>query len=200
MHNTRPHYYPLATLLLSILTVAPLSSFAQNTATATSATTSTPTTTETAILPPPIIDTRQPLLQPIAQTRITNLAANMSNRYDASSRRLDNVSMRLESRINKMSAEGFEVSAAKTALTEAVTRLNAGKLNLATIDVEVGTFVGASDPHAAWVRLETIYSTIQEHIVAAHTSLRECVRLLETASLLTPLPEAPQTSTSTYPE
>jgi hypothetical protein len=187
-------------MLLSV----PLVSLAQSTSTTptsqASTTVASTTIPEVPALPPPVIDTRQPLLQPVAQTRITNLAANVSNRLDATVRRLTNVTTRLDSRIHTMTAAGYDTSNARAAQQAALMRLTEATQSLTTIDAEVAAFVGASDPLTAWVRLETIYGTISGQIVAAHTALRECVRLLEGASLSSTSPAVSEIGTSTVPE
>jgi hypothetical protein len=204
--NISYHLTYILTVIVCILGVSilPSLSLAQSTTTAAELSTSTlsTSTTETDIVPAPVIDTRQPALQPIAQTRIKNLAANISNRLDASVRRMTNVADRLDSRITKMSEAGFEVTPARTALTDARARLGAAMSILSTIDLEVTAFIGSSDPRAAWIRLGNIYGTINGHVVAAHTALRECIQALETAPLTVPTTATttPETSTSPLPE
>lgn len=188
-----------AFFIVSLFVVLPLFSIAQTTtdATTTSETTSA-STTPPLLPPPPVIDSRQAALQPVAQTRITNLAANLSNRLDASVRRLTNVAGRLEQRIQKMEAEGFTVTEARNSHRAALAQLQVATISLQTIDAEVAAFVGSSDPLTAWVRLENIYGTIGTQVITAHTALRESVQTLESASLP---PTAPaSTTTSTLPE
>jgi hypothetical protein len=99
--------------------------------------------------------------------------------------------------MTKMEAEGFNVSAARTAHQEALTSLQAAETSLRTIDTEVAVFVGSSDPRTAWLRLETIYGTINGQVATAYAALRECLRQLEVA---TPTLTTGETSTSSLPE
>lgn len=199
--NTFSSSLPAAILAICGVLIVPVLALAQTTTTATNTpptSSSTPPQAEPVPLPPPITDSRQAALQPIAQSRITNLAANVSNRLDASVRRLTNVSQRLDSRMNKLEAAGYTVTSARSAQRDALAQLQQAEASLRTIDVEVAAFVGSSDPLTAWVRLASIYGTIGEQVVTAHATLRECLQQLETASL-TPVPPA-EVATSTLPE
>ncbi len=188
-------------IILSVFVILPFLSVAQTTTSTTSSleTRNENTSTSTLLLSlPPVVDSRQAALQPVAQSRITNLAANLSNRLDASVRRLTNVAGRLEQRLSKMEAEGFIVTEARKSHREALTQLQVATISLQTIDAEVAAFVGSSDPLTAWVRLENIYGTIGAQVVTAHTALRESVQALESSSL--PSSTSTSTATSTLPE
>ncbi len=142
--------------------------------------TSTLAATTTTALPPPIIkDNMRAKLQPLAQTRITNLAANLSNRLDATVRRLDNVQNRLNTRLEKSTSAGLDTSAAAQSLATAAAELAAAKKTLSTIDIEVTSFVGSENPVAAWSRLESIYRSVIKNVLAAHTSLQTTLTALE---------------------
>ncbi len=122
-------------------------------------------------------------LTPLAQTRLTNLAANISNQQDALYRRLTNVTSRLESRIEKQKALGYEVSAAEAKLGEAKNALDDARDRLAMIDNEVARFVGSENPREAWRGLKTSYQTIQTSLRTAHKAAVETLLLLKTTSL-----------------
>lgn len=185
-------------IFISLLIALPLFSIAQTTTSATTTPEAASASATPPLPPPPVVDSRKAALQPIAQTRITNLAANLSNRLDASVRRLSNVAARLEQRINKMEAEGFVVTEARNSHREALAQLQVATISLQSIDAEVAAFVGSSDPRTAWVRLEIIYGTIGAQVITAHAALRESVQALESAPL--PAPSPTDFATSTLPE
>lgn len=187
-------------LLVSLLVGALLglpggTSTAQTASTSASSTGVTSSTTETVTVEPaPVItDNMRAKLQPVAQTRITNLAANLSNRLDATTHRLENVSARLDSRLTKMKDSGLDTTAAALSLAKANDELAAAKKTLGTIDIEVTSFVGSENPVAAWARLETIYRNIIKNVLAAHSDLQTALTTLETTTEILTTP----TSTST---
>jgi len=181
-------------LILALFICSPvLLAFAQD---ATSST-STATTTEATVTTPEAprqTEVRRAALSAVAQVRLTNLAANVSNRLDAYVRRISNVTGRLESRATKMEAEGIDVGVARTKIDEAKRELDTARGALANIDVEVATFVGSQNPRERWQNLRTTYETARTAIIAAHKATVEAVLLLKTA---TAVPTATDTSTST---
>lgn len=135
--------------------------------------------------------TPEPTLPKIAQTRLTNLAANMSNRMDGVVMRLQNVTDRLSSRLGKMEAEGKNVSAARTELAIAQSKLDEAKRNLSTIDSEVNAFIGSATPRENWQNLKNNYLNTRTIIIAAHQSILATINLAQTTTV------APGTSTTT---
>lgn len=181
----------LVLLMVSVLMSTPLFLFAQ---------TSTPTTTEDMpTVETPVTTTASPAptarisLTPVAQTRLTNLAANISNRLDAYLRRFDNVATRLNSRMTKMEAEGKDVAAARATLASAETQLATARQTLASIDRDVAAFVGSDNPREAWARVKTTYTTSYTALAAAHADLKTVVTLLSDAGTIPPA----ETATST---
>ncbi len=137
-------------------------------------------------------------LSPTAQTRITNLTANLSNREDATVRRLQNVSDRLASRLAILKATGKDVTVATAHLADTKSNLDIAKTNLNTIDKAVATFVGSSNPRESWGNLKTTYTNINVNIRAAHDALKEAVAAAETANATTaPAVTASTTATTT---
>jgi hypothetical protein len=138
------------------------------------------------VLLSPIYSHAQPsdrlTLSPLAQTRLTNLAANISNQQDALYRRLVNVTDRLHSRLEKSRNEGNNVDAAADKIIEAKTALIAAESKLRTIDADVSRFVGSTNPREEWRNLKTTYRSIHTDLGAAHKSAVEALLLLKTAS------------------
>jgi len=182
-------------ILLGVVSVVPLFGvMAATTTVATSTSTTTPTTTPAIIKPP--VDTTKVLLSPIAQTRITNLAANISNRLDATWRRLTNVHDRIKSRIDKIVLTGINTDLATTELQIATGHLETAKNGLGTIDSDVATFIGSSNPRTAFIRLKATYTTIYTELTLAHSSLRRTLDNLD-GTIVTRVATSTATTTTT---
>jgi hypothetical protein len=154
--------------------------------TSTSATTSTDDSTTAASTPtdtatPPATPNPRAALSSLAQTRLTNLAANVSNRMDAYVRRITNVTDRLESRMNKMAEEGYDIEAARTKIDETRRELETAASTLASIDTIIANFVGSENPRAYWQTAKETYQTAREAIKAAHRGTVETLLILKSA-------------------
>ena len=169
------------------------STFVSAQATTSSSSVSEPETTTVTTPRRPFI--AEPTLQRVAQTRLTNLAANMSNRMDSAVARLQNVTDRLNSRLTKMEAEGKDISQARTELALAQSKLDEAKRSLATIDNEVNAFVGSATPRENWNNLKNTYLNTREVIVAAHQSILATINLAQTTTA--PAPETASTTPTT---
>ncbi len=185
----------LVSMFLLMLFCLPLGAWAVETASTSGTSTASSTKQITTPTPPipAVTDNMRAKLQPLAQTRITNLAANLSNRLDATVHRLENVSVRLDSRLTKMKESGLDTSVATFTLVKANDELAAAKKTLSTIDIEVTSFVGSENPIAAWARLETIYRTIIKNVLTAHAALGSTLTTLENSAPIS----APETASST---
>jgi len=120
-----------------------------------------------------------------AKERITNLAANISNRMDAAAARIQDIIIRLESRISKLESAGLDTSEASAALASAQRSINAAVVSLAGIDVTVQTAVTAEDPRAAWQEVRVAYGSIQAQLRTANTEMRASVQALKDAARAT---------------
>lgn len=154
--------------------------------TSTSATTSTDDSTTAASTPtetttPPVKPNPRAALSSLAQTRLTNLAANVSNRMDAYVRRITNVTDRLESRMNKMAGEGYDIEAARTKINETRHELQTAATTLSSIDTIIANFVGSENPRAYWQTAKETYQTAREAIKAAHRGTVETLLILKSA-------------------
>lgn len=116
-----------------------------------------------------------------AQTRITNLAANMSNRMEAVTNRMQNVVNRLQSRLDIMDSQGFNTSSARTELAIAQNHIMTAGATLASVDAQVATFVGSESPRNAWNNLKTTYTTAGDSLRAAHLALRGTIAAAKVA-------------------
>lgn len=183
----------LATAFTCVSVIASTNVQAQGTTSSTPATT---TATTQVTTPPKRTFVTEPTLQKIAQTRLTNLAANMSNRMDSAVKRLQNVTDRLNSRLIKMESEGKNISAAKTELENATRALAEAKDNLATIDMEVNAFIGSATPRENWQNVKNTYAVTRASIISAHTSILKTIELAKSAGVV-PAPEAATSTAST---
>ena len=186
-----------SSLLCLLITagILPMLVHAQNASTSLSTTSTTSAVTTSPAVTPPLT-LPQAALSPVAQTRIRNLTANVSNRQDAIVKRLDNVRARIESRLQVIAQSGTDVSAARAQLATATEHLNSAKTNLAGIDRGVETFIGSTAPQENWLNLKRTYADTTANIVAAHSALLSSINALDlspTGTSTTP------TSTSTNP-
>ena len=132
------------------------------------------------------------------QERIINLAANISNRFDGLIARLENIANRLQKRIDKERAEGYDMSAAEASLTTARSELTAAKEQMRDIDTSVLGAVGSVDPRGEWRVVRVQFLTARDHIKASHAALRETILNLKGAPVgLPPAPTATSTASST---
>jgi L-fucose mutarotase/ribose pyranase (RbsD/FucU family) len=123
--------------------------------------------------PDRIYEAEQPLAS-FTQTRIINLAANISNRLDSALTRLLNIHTRMESRAETMKAVGLDTSMAIVTLEKSKMLLVRSQEQLASIDSLVYYATTAPAPKLAWTAVSTKYKAIA-------TDLRESKVLLVTA-------------------
>lgn len=120
-------------------------------------------------------------LKVTAQTRITNLAANLSNKMEGVISRLQNITARLESRMAKLEQNGTDTTNARASLAEAKASLTIASNLLANIDQDVYAFVTSDKPAANWLNLRETFSATREAILAARGHLRSTVAELKIA-------------------
>lgn len=130
------------------------------------------------------------------QTRIINLAANISNRMDATIVRLSTIADRLTTRYDKMTAEGTNVTAARALLADASTALAAAATTLEDIDVRVTSATRSENPRSDWQAVKMQYSTAREEIKRAFSFLQQSITAAASPSDLAPEPVATEPSTN----
>ena len=126
---------------------------------------------------------RKNVLEARAQERVTNLAANMSNRMEAIIERLQNIADRLESRLTKMSDSGVDITGSAAALASAQLSLDAAVLEIGDIDASVFAAVSSTNAGSSWTTLKTKFTNIKDLIKTAHSELRSSINLSKEASL-----------------
>lgn len=122
-----------------------------------------------------------PALQKKSQTRIINLAANISNRFDGIIYRLENISGRLNTRIEKQTAAGYDVSAARASLQNANNALKDAKKQMDGIDEAVIGAIGSTDPRREWEDVRTRFTSTRDSIKIAYTELKNTVANIKNA-------------------
>lgn len=135
-----------------------------------------------------ITEARMPgrvLLSARAQNRIINLAANISNRFEAATGRLQNISDRLTTRAAKIAETGADTSAAVTLLQTTNTTLDRVRSSLRTIDASVADTVQGADARNNWQVTREQFSIIRTDLVSAHAGLRQVIALLKNPVLVT---------------
>ena len=125
--------------------------------------------------------TRQAALTERSKERITNLAANISNRFDGSINRLQNIIDRLTSRIGKLKAVGVDTGAAETSLEAAQTAINSAFTAITNIDQVVADAVSAENPRAGWSAAQAVFTEAKGHVQRSHAELKNTVDNLKVA-------------------
>ncbi len=190
--STRTQHITLGIIIILSLPTWLLAADISSSSTAdTASTTESATSTATSVA---TLTSQPALLSPLAQKRIKNLAANMSNRMDGVVRRLENVSRRLESRLTKLESAGADMSTARTTLLTAQTELTTATTNLRSIDTAVTNFIGSENPRENWQELKQIYAETSAALRAAHAALRLTLTHLASA------PDQTETTTATSSE
>jgi len=127
------------------------------------------------------VEERSTQLQARAQERILNLAANMSNRMEAAITRIENISIRLESRISKLSAQGIDTAEAELQLAGAKLSIEAATESIAEIDELVTSMVMGEAARKGWIEVRKTFLTTRDHLRTAQAELRASVAALKLA-------------------
>ena len=128
---------------------------------------------------------RRAALDERASERITNLAANVSNKMDAAASRLQNIIDRLNSRIDKLAIAGINVSEARAALLSAQLSVTTAVNTLATIDAVVLAAITSEDPRASWPTVRATFENIRTELTVARTEIRAAIEALQSAARAT---------------
>lgn len=123
------------------------------------------------------------LLSFTERNRIRNLAANISNRHDATIQRLSQIADRLE-RAQERNSGSREATNARQALVVARQALSTAAATLSTIDTDVHSFVYSPDPQQDWKRVKAIYTLAGQSIIDAQTALRISLNELRNQEIL----------------
>ncbi len=119
------------------------------------------------------------------QDRIINLATNVTNRLKAGSSRMENIIIRIESRILKLKAENIDVTRAEAKLGEAKISLAAATTAIAQLG-SIQNAITSDDFRGAFAPIRAQFMTIRNLLRQTHMSLQETVLLLKEAQLTSP--------------
>jgi exonuclease VII small subunit len=183
-------------LAIGVFLVSPTALAQEPTSVATSSNLTNATSTTQASSTPKqeIKQLRQAALGVARQQRVLNLAANLSNRFDAASNRLLAIVTRLESRIVKLNNANFDTTAASEELRVAAKHIAAALTTLGNIDKQVNDATTSTEPQNKWRGVFQSYKEAAISLRAAQTSLKQVVALLKNT---TPVISEPATATST---
>lgn len=131
------------------------------------------------INPPTANPTLDKPLSSESQKRITNLAANVSNRLDAVVARLFNIIGRLENRIILLKQQGLSTTEAEAKLRQATAPLAKAKNLLSSIDSQVYEAVTAEKPYTSWQHVKNRYQEIVSLINESYLNLKETLQILK---------------------
>ncbi len=118
-------------------------------------------------------------LQTRAQERIIQLAANVSNRFDATIRRFAHISTRLESRITKFEQAGMDTTGAKAALEQSRASLEQAQTLMFNIDATIYNAVTSESPRSAWPSVRTLLQDVHTELLTTQESLRGAIAALK---------------------
>lgn len=134
----------------------------------------------------PTADSATAVLDERARKRLTNLAANMSNRTEAATARFANIADRLERRAAKLDRTGADTTVARRAIEAARIHLDSAEAAMASIDSDVYQFVYSPRPAESWPEVHLLYQTAQEALTSCQIALRIALGELRAAVPTTP--------------
>lgn len=131
------------------------------------------------------------------KAQIREIAARTIKRLEAAVERLAKLSDRLESRLNKLSEGGVDVSKSRGLLTEARAKIAEAKSKIAEAKASIETAVSSDSPKEAFQKVREITGGANEKLKEAHKAL---VRAISSASAKGGLKKATTTPTTTNTE
>ncbi len=129
-----------------------------------------------------IREARRVALTERLQQRITNLAANISNRMDAAIARLNQIAGRLEVRIDQLEAAGVDVTEAEAELNKATESLERAAGTISDIDAIMADVTGSESPAQMWQTGRDTFVVVKSDLQSAREALRASVAALKQAA------------------
>ncbi len=178
MFITQKSTYPyFGALMLCVLLAQSNSAVAQTA----SGTTTTATTSEVVTTTPQLPTVSSSVLTAAQQKRATNLAANVSNKQDATTIRLTNIVLRMEARMRIMEQEGKDVGAARIQLDAAKSELETIRATLRHIDTDVAKVTASEKPQQEWLRVRTTFTNTNASLLQTKQILQSALDALKGA-------------------
>lgn len=113
----------------------------------------------------------------VSNERIINLSRNITNRLTSALTRMEKISARIETRMEKMKSEGLDTTSGEAKLVEAMSLIATTQAALATATGSEATLT-SDDPKESFRALRAQYMSIRDSIKQIHTLLKESVSLL----------------------
>lgn len=175
MVHTILRHAPLSLLIISMLFSGILSV----------ATAETSTTTSDRVAPkemmPPLEKEPRDGLSKEAEARIRTVAGGMQSRLDRIIKQLGSIADRIESRAQKLKADGTTVDTALEALAQARTELREASVIVnEELMAKVNAALADKEPRYAFAAAKEAVRKAHEHIKAAHKHLRDAVSAIKT--------------------
>ena len=139
--------------------------------------------------------TSKSVLDAATEKRLTNLAANISNRLDGLNMRMRHIADRVGERIDTQAADGYDVTAARASLQKAYEHLDVASSKLKNIDRDVYSAFRSQNPKAEWREVRSTYIAARDSIKAAHAELKQTVTFLKSAAPAAPVATSTASST-----
>lgn len=121
---------------------------------------------------------RKSALKERTRERVKNLSANMSYRLEAVTTRMQNIIVRLESRIDKLKTEGADTTEAEATLAKAQDLVGLAISDIANIDQDIESLVGSATAKKDWAGVKGKFVSSHQHVKEAHEALRKTLALL----------------------
>lgn len=130
------------------------------------------------------------------QNRVINLSRNIQNRQNAAVQRLEQILSRMDSRIQKLNAQGTDTTQAEEIFMRATDKLREAKDLLATTDQNVIAAVSSDNPVKAFVDVKMQFQMVTYALQDAYTHLQTTIGLLKGSNAVNTVPAE---STETAP-
>ncbi len=146
-----------------------------------------------------IRENRRGMLTENIQNRIINLGQNVTLRLASAIKRFENIIARIDSRIVKLKAEGFDTTSAESKLIEAKSSLTDTKNILNSIG-SVRNAISGETPRDSFQIIRAQLIAVRDGLKNTHALLRETIPLLKSDNAQNVTETVEETSTSTLPE
>lgn len=131
------------------------------------------------------------------QDRMTNLGQNVTKRLTAALDRMENITARIESRVQKLKAQGIDMGSVETKLIEvrsALSKTSEAITNIGSVQLAVGS----DTPKTSFAAIRNQFNIVRAELGNTQTLLRETLTLLKNSGSLQKIVEdATSTSTDT---
>lgn len=114
--------------------------------------------------------------------RVRASIRRMLTRFEAALGRLDNLAIRIAARLDKLSQDGKNVSASRTALETAQAKIEAAKIKLAEAGAVLETVADSEKPKEDFENSRTNLETVKTAVKEAHTALVDTINSIKGAS------------------